>query len=102
MQINVKIITFISIECAPSSSDIYQTAQTKYHTAVTHAVFEKKYELIYSYSKRQVSGCELITTRKGPSPFLSHEEEKQLQSTCMRWPKYGYFLKSDLFTDRNL
>lgn len=63
---------------------------------------KKKYKVIYSYSKRQVSGCGLITTRKGPSPFLSHEEEKQLQSTCMRWLKYGYFLKSDLFTDRNL
>lgn len=58
----------------PSSSDIYQTVQTKYHTAITHTVFEK-YEISYSYSQRRGSGCVLITARKGQSPFLSHEEE---------------------------
>lgn len=75
MQINIKIITFISIKCVyHHRRTFYQTVQTKYHTAITHTVFER-YEISYSYSQRQGSGCALITARKGQSPFLSHGEE---------------------------
>lgn len=35
----------------------------------------EKYDLSYSYLQRRASGSVLITARKGPSSFLSHEEE---------------------------
>lgn len=45
----------------------------------------EKYYLGYSYLQRRASGYVPITARKGPSPFLSHEEKMPLPSTCLKW-----------------
>lgn len=53
----------------------------------------EKYDLSYSYLQRRASGSVPITARKGPSPFLSNEEENAIAEYLSKMAMRGMGLR---------